>query len=216
MRRFLFIDESGDPGLPKGGGSLFFVVAAVEISDTGLAESRRHLAGLRYFLGLDKEMKAGNQVPSRLPRQRSCGLLCELIQAGHAACSAVVVDKVRYLGPYLADNPVYFRNFTVRQLLETHFKSHPAEDQTEIELVFDRYTRGTAELQNLEEYLANNWRLPPFASVSHCDSEYVDALYWPDLVVSAVKEKREGVDGGESQVALCGLIPVLDATKEHA
>ena len=221
MWRFLFVDESGDAGLVAKGGSPHFMASVVEINDEGLAESRRHLAALRYFLGLHREMKAAGLTPAHRPRQRSCELLSELLLNGHALSTAVTVDKTKYAGPYLGTtgmppSPSYFRNFVFRQLFERHFQDHPASSDQHFEIVFDRFTMQKSDLANLEQYLGNNWRLPTFEVMVHVDSRYVDPLYWPDLVVAALKDKADGVTSSPEERYLCGLVATVDMTTDHA
>ncbi len=117
--------------------------------------------------------------------------------------SVVFVDKQQYDGPYLyavdsrTANPVYFRNFINRQLFERHFANHPPVTN-ECSVVFDHAISETEE-PNLKQYLRNNLHLPRLDTIVQCDSRYVPALQFVDVMVHIVKEthfgKPESVDG---------------------
>ncbi|MEK7233567.1 MAG: hypothetical protein AAB268_07115 [Elusimicrobiota bacterium] len=211
MRRFLFIDASGDEGLVSVGGSTHYVVGAVELAERPLDESRRLLSAIRHLMELHREMKASGLTPGNRPRVKSCVALCEMIEQGHAYASVVVVNKSTYVGPYLGHKfrpkPDYFRNYTIRRLLERHLAKWPLAASDSLELVFDRFTMTGATLTNLEVYLAGNWGLPPLEAIVHADSRYVDPLFWPDLLVTVVKEAVTGTPGTGDQARLCALVP---------
>lgn len=76
-----------------------------------------------------------------------------------------------------------FRNFQLRRLLEWHFALHPRREGAEYELVVDRYQHSQSQVDNLRDYLANNWSLPSFAAVTAADSRYVEGIQAADLLL---------------------------------
>lgn len=138
-----------------------------------------------------------------------------LRDGGQAAMSVAFVDKERYTGPYLRPagsqraNAAYFRNFLNRQLFERHFANH-APVTRECAIVFDQVVSEPEE-ENLKRYLRNNMLLPRLDAIVQCDSRYVPALQFVDVMVHIVKEtqfgKPESVDG-----RLLGYMNLFDVT----
>ncbi len=139
---------------------------------------------------------------------------------GSIKCSCVYLRKTEYTGPYLradspkGENPIAFRNFVHRQLLEFHFGEYPATT-TNIELVFDRYEMQATAIVNLEEYLRGNYNLPPFKHITHANSLYTEALQITGQLVNLVKNHIQGTlneDKGEKKESF-GFISLRDITK---
>src|SRR3972149_3794769 len=129
-------------------------------------------------------------------------------------CSCVYLIKANYKGPYLLEskyNPLRFRNFVHRKLLEHHFTSFPVRDR-EIELVFDRYRMNKDEIDNLESYLRGNWNLPQIRYITHISSIYSGVMQVTSQLVSAVKDIiLETTDGNIR--SLLSFIKLKDITE---
>ncbi|MBM3149661.1 MAG: hypothetical protein FJ013_06475 [Chloroflexi bacterium] len=209
---YLFIDESGDPGHPSG--SKYYAEVALQISGDHFSCLVHHSVAWRYIRRLTSEMK-------RLPRGHEMKPflepLSELQQTGAIKCSCVYLTKDNYTGPYLKSdsprgvNPVLFRNFVHRQLLEFHFSRYTQKYQN-IELVFDRFEMTGEAIANLASYLRGNLRLPNLKHITHADSLYVDALQIVSQLVTVVKDVvLEQSDA--AQLKLIEFIPMRDITR---
>lgn len=138
---YVFIDESGDPGnvLKEGASSSYYAELALQINEEGWAYFMEHVISWKYVLGKFQEFKS---LPTRTDQlRRYINPLVELCNRKNLFCSCVYLIKENYTGPYLRpssaseQNPIKFRNFVHRKLLEYHFGLFPALD-SEIELVF--------------------------------------------------------------------------------
>jgi len=192
--QYLFIDESGDPGSGEGDSSLHYAELLLRIDSEGFPHLMRHINNWRYIRGLTTEMKKPPRGPGAAAFLRP---LRELERNGIISCCGVYLLKAGYTGPYLkltsprGRNPVLFRNFVHRQLLEYHF-SLCQTPLANIELVFDRFEMSREATQNLEQYLQTNIRLPRFWHITHADSLYVEALQVVSQLVNMVSDVALG------------------------
>ena len=201
-RDFIFIDETGDPGKDlHGGSSPYFAIGAVHVTDISLEKLHRHLFAMGYFSGRFRELKSSRL--SRLQKDQIEDIAKWLYASDDVGVTVVFVDKYHYTGPYFSQegersyDPIRFRNFLTRLLLEQHVAIRPMMS-TECDLIFDRAIAESEE-ENLRRYLRGNFRLPVFTNILQCDSRYVLALQFTDAIVHIVKEylfgQRESVDG---------------------
>ena len=211
---YLFIDESGDPGSGEGDSSSYYAELLLHITDEDFPSFIKHVVSWRYIRGLALEMK-------RPPKGRDMGIFLrpfsELQRSGSISCSGVYLIKDEYTGPYLkpgsprGENPILFRNFIHRQLLEYHFSLHqPATSN--IELIFDRFEMSHEAIKNLEDYLRGNIRLPDFKHITHADSLYTEALQVASQLVNLLKDIALGKASPE-QEELLSFISLRDITK---
>ena len=204
MTRYVFVDEAGDPGDGEGSSSDYYVELALDISDDALYGFVTHTTNWRYITRTFHEVK---QFARKLDLRTFIDPLRELLEHGSIGCSAVYLLKDRYTGPYLKKsspkgaNPMRFRNFVHRQLLEHHFAEFPASNET-LEIVFDRYDMPKEALTNLEDYLHGNYSLPPFKHISHVDSAYTEAIQVTSRLVNRVKDIVLGNSDPEDVEAL--------------
>jgi len=215
-RLYVFIDESGDPGnvLEEGASSPHYAELALQINEKAWAYFADHVISWKYVLGKSGEFKS---LPSRTDQlKRYINPLIELHNRNSLCCSCVYLIKANYTGPYLQpsstsdQNPIKFRNFVHRKLLEHHFRCFPAYD-CEIELVFDRYRMSAEEENNLEEYLINNWNLPNFENICHVNSIYSEAMQVTSQLVNAMKDIILGTADGDRRTLL-NFISLKDIT----
>jgi hypothetical protein len=155
MLSYLFIDESGDPGniTPDGSNSEYYAELALQVSKDDFFCLLEHITNWRYIRGRFQEFK---KLPSGKDLYRFLAPIIELQREGIIKCSGVYLDKERYTGPYLkatpnkASNPLKFRNFVHRQLLEFHFSRYPLDDNDiDIEVIFDRFDMSKEAFSNL-------------------------------------------------------------------
>jgi len=214
LTEYLFIDESGDPGNGEGDSSSYYAELSLHISNEGFPNFIRHAINWRYIRGLVGEMKRPPRGPDM---ERFLRPFSELQRSGIIRCSSVYLIKDEYTGPYLkpssprGENPILFRNFIHRQLLEHHFSLYPPATNN-IELVFDRFEMSHEAIKNLEDYLRGNIRLPNFKHITHADSLYTEALQVASQLVNLVKDIPLGKAGLE-QKALLSFISLQDITK---
>ena len=211
MTRYLFIDESGDPGNGEGSSSDYYVELVLDISNEALHSFVTHTTNWRYITRTFHEIK---RFPRNLGLKTFIDPLSQLMDHGYMSCSAVYLLKDNYTGPYLkpssrkGEDPIRFRNFVHRQLLEHHFAGFPASEET-IEIVFDRYDMPREDIVNLEDYLHGNFKLPRFKHISHVDSAYTEALQVTSRLVTRVKDIVLG-DSGQEDVETLSFIRLKD------
>jgi hypothetical protein len=215
-RSYVFIDESGDPGniLENGASSPHYAELALQINEEAWTYFIEHIISWKYVWGRFKEL---NSLPSRVDQlKRYINPLIELNNRSNLCCSCVYLIKANYTGPYLRtssthdQNPIKFRNFVHRKLLEHHFGCFPTHDYG-IELVFDRYRMTTEEENNLKEYLINNWNLPNFEYICHVNSIYSEAMQVTSQLVNATKDIILGTADGNRK-SLLDFIVLKDIT----
>ena len=216
-RLYLFIDESGDPGytIEEGASSAHYAEIALQFNDNGLDDCLTHITNWKYVLGKYRE-------PKSLPTGRGGQLhryltpFIETCHRGDLCCSCVYLLKSGYTGPYLkpslpgGQNPIWFRNFVHRKLLEFHFELFRPE-RGKIELVFDQYKMSSGAISNLEQYLRDNWNLPEFEHICHVNSIYTEAIQVASQLVNAVKDIALGTATDEMK-DLLAFISFKDIT----
>lgn len=216
MVTYLFIDESGDPGdiAVNGSNSKHYAELALQVSSSELIRFCEHMTNWRYVKGVFREFK---ELPGGKDLHRFLSPIIELHQEGIIKCSCVYLDKRTYTGPYLKTtsqrkaNPLRFRNFVHRKLLEFHFSLYPL-DTSNMEIIFDRFEMSKDALDNLEDYLRNNWNLPEFKYITHADSVYCETLQLTGQLVNAIKDlKLGGADPRLEQ--MLKFLPIKDITR---
>lgn len=210
---YLFIDESGDPGNGQGDSSDYYAELALHINADGFPHLIAHITNWRYIRQSMNEQK-------RPPRGRDLETFLrpfsELQQAAVISCSCVYLIKDQYTGPYLkassprGEDPISFRNFVHRQLLEYHFSVYqPTTDN--MELVFDRFEISQKAMMNLDGYLRGNYNLPNFKHITHADSLYIEALQVTSQLVNLVRDIATGVATSELK-ELLSFVSMKDIT----
>lgn len=190
---YVFIDESGDPGntLSLGGSSPHYAELALQIDGNRLKDFLQLILNWKYCTNCYGERKT---LPSKAKiLNKYITPFKALHDTGNLLCSCVYLFKSKYIGPHFSQNittkhdPIKFRNFVHRQLLEFHFGIYHPPPDSQIELVFDKYVMNLKSRRNLEDYLQQNYNLPDFEHITHVDSEYVDAMQFTSQLVSAIK-----------------------------
>ena len=205
---YIFVDESGDPAFKLDPvtsqllSSNFYVAAALHLCDDSFRDLNKHIAAFRYYSGLNRELK----IPSE---KEEYGRLLDPIRAMSEAgrniwASVVYVDKLRYNGSYLKPggrrpaNPVRFRNYILRRLLEHHFRKYPLQSR-QYDLVLDRIDLSREETENLRQYISGNRNIPTPTHITHASSIYVEGLQVVHHIANGYKDV---VNGGSAPVAL--------------
>lgn len=182
---YIFVDESGDPGYkldPVSGELLstsYYIAAALHLTDDAFRYLNQHMAAFRYYSRLSRELK----IPSRKVELSRLLEPIGTLSEGEANiwASAVLVDKLRYSGDYLKPggrrpaNPVLFRNYILRRLLEHHFQTYPLQSN-QYDLVLDRVNQTKGEVENLWDYISGNFTIPNPEYITHASSIYVEGL----------------------------------------
>lgn len=214
---YLFIDESGDPGyaIEEGASSQHYAELALQLNDDGLEDCLAHITSWKYVLGKYREPKS---LPTGKERKLSRYLapFVEASDRGNLCCSCVYLLKSDYTGPYLkpsspsGPNPIWFRNFIHRKLLEFHFGLFLPQGKR-IELIFDRYRMSSEAISNLEQYLKDNWNLPIFEYICHVNSVYTEAIQVASQLVNAIKDIAIGTATNDMK-ELLSFIKLIDIT----
>ena len=198
---YIFVDESGDPGfnLESGTGRLqssnFYTAAALHLCDDAFRDLNRHIAAFRFYTGLSRELK----IPSDKEHfSRLLSPIKALADGGkNIWASAIYVDKLKYTGSYLKPggrrpaNPLRFRNYMLRRLLEFHFRWHPLRSK-QYDLVLDRVELTREDAENLGRYIGGNVYIPTPTHVTHAASIYVEGLQVVHHIANAYKDVVAG------------------------
>lgn len=172
---YIFVDESGDPGDNDGTGanSTYYTELALQVDTEQILYLVRHIINWRYVKGMLGEPK---QLPYKNQElKRFLTPFLDLHRDGYLKSSAVFLFKPNYTGPYLKGkgkfgyNPIFFRNFVHKQLLEYHLGLFPQDSNHYLEVIFDYYTMSKPYLNNVFYYLSHVCKLP-LDSISHLDS----------------------------------------------
>lgn len=198
---YIFVDESGDPAFKLDPtthqllSSSFYVAAALHLCDDSFRDLNKHMAAFRYYSGLNRELK----IPSE---KEEYGRLLDPIRAMSEAgrniwASVVYIDKLRYNGSYLKPggkrpaNPVRFRNYILRRLLEHHFRKYQLQSR-QYDLVLDRIDLSREETENLRQYISGNRNIPTPTHITHASSIYVEGLQVVHHVANGYKDVVNG------------------------
>ena len=210
---FLFIDESGDSGSGDGDSSKYYAEIVIHVNDETIPKIVQHVVNWRYIRNYHREMKG---LVSQSDINTFLQPLHEMKNSKQLQCSAVYLLKENYTGPYLKDsspkgkNPIYFRNFIHRQLLEFHFSNNKSFTDN-IELIFDRFEMTDEAIRNLEKYIKENQHLPNFKHITHADSLYSDFLQIASLIINCIKDYILGNHQEENDI-LCKFVELKDIT----
>ena len=214
---YIFVDESGDPGFhlePETGRLLssgFYAAAALHLCDDAFRDMNRHITAFRYYTGLSRELK----IPSDKDEfSRLLGPIRAMAEGGkNIWATAVYVDKLEYTGSYLKPggrrpaNPVWFRNYMLRRLLEFHFRWHPLRSK-QYDLVLDRIELTREETENLRSYIGGNRNIPTPTHITHAASIYVEGLQVVHHIANAYKD----VVAGGLEPAELSFVKSIDLT----
>ena len=200
---YIFVDESGDPAFtcdPVSGRLLssgFYIAAALHLSDDAFGGLNKHVAAFRYYSGLSRELKIP---PSREEFAKLLGPIRALAEGGESIRASVVyLDKLKYNGSYLkaggvrAADPVKFRNYILRRLLEHHFQSYRLQSE-HYDLVLDRVEMTREQVGNMREYIVRNKNFPTPTHITHASSIYVEGLQVVHHIANGFQSVVNGAD----------------------
>lgn len=183
---YLFIDESGDPGLR---GSSYYICSVFHVNDLSLHQLNSIICNFRFMFDHYNELHSYHLSSGKLRKLN--GLLRK--KRRYFKCSSVYLDKKAYRGPYLRSIGSYsansnrFRKYMYRQVLNLHFHKFQL-DTSKAELVLDRSSLSNIELANLESYLNKYGKIPKKINyLTSVDSKYVDLIQLADLVCAHFK-----------------------------
>lgn len=193
-RKFLFIDETGDPGHPsQRDSSRYFQINMISIYRSEIKSLIKHFYRFRYLSDSYKELK-------RYYVNETRKLLVDLLRSSalHASFYSFCLDKETYIRNHLkisqrqkeSFEPKKFRNLIFRRSLEKWFKEEypTGQIQGDIEIVIDRFIDVEQEENNLKSYLRNNYKLPPFLHITQIDSNCSEMIQIVDLIGKIVRE----------------------------
>jgi hypothetical protein len=213
-KEFLFVDESGDPGVS---GTDFYVLVGLHIAETVLDRIRPHLVAFRYHHEVAKEFKNQRWAKEFKPHTRKLlEPFAQLTEEGLIATTAVWLDKSTYVsggGPYLSGSgeTAQFRHYQLRRLLETHRSRR--EWSNHLDLVIDRWDFDLSAHRDLEDYLRGNYRLRPrIAAVTQVDSAYSDPIQVVDVYAALVKRVIKNLAAEEEEALASRLVDLHQIT----
>jgi len=183
---YLFVDESGDPGWAfdldsqELLSSEHYVTAVLHICDDVFSKVNEHVSNFRYMTRMTKELKLP---PEKEVFDRLIGPIGALAHSDENIWSSLVyLNKRKYDGQYLKpggtrpQDPLRFRNWVLRRLLEWHFSWAPLQSQ-QYDLVLDRV-----------DYLAGNHIIPTPTNITHAASIYVEPLQLVHHIATGFKD----------------------------
>jgi hypothetical protein len=188
---FVFVDESGDTGLPSVNSSKYFIINILVCGTDSINKIEKHFSRYRYFRNADKEFK---RYRSNTDSQRILNELCAHISnIDGVFLFSFYIEKERYVGPYLNSeskedyDATKFRNFLTKVSLEKIFEYVPVIRESDnsfrsIELTFDRYLQNDSDQKQLEKYFRHDYRLPTLQFINHIDSQSCSFLQMVDIV----------------------------------
>jgi len=167
-RRFIFIDESGDPGFSSPDSSEYFQINVALIDDISLPALEREFTLYKYFMDHYKELKTRINIKNHKIRN----LLTKISEIEGVSFYTHKVNKSEYDGPNKSDS-TKFRNFILKRVLQ-NIDEISKEKDLFIEIVIDKYLNSETEENNLKKYLNDKYKnlLPRFISINQVDSRY--------------------------------------------
>lgn len=213
-KQFIFIDESGDPGLS---GDPTYILAAIHMAEPILNHVRYHDSAFRYHSQIIKEYKDQGWAPGiGQAGFRLLLALADLTAPDQVTSTVTWLDKLTYRkngGPYLNPGEAReFRHFQVRLLLERHRLAR--EWSTRLDVVLDRWEPSVQGRRNLEDYLKANYALrPEIETVTLVDSLYADVIQIADLYTRLARLLVTGRASPEHAALAKRLFTVHEITK---
>ena len=214
---YIFVDESGDPGFTHNAvsgqlaSSRFYVAAALHLCDDSFGDLNKHIAAFRYYSGLSRELKLP---PEREEFTKLIDPIRALAEGGKNIWASVVyLDKLNYTGSYLKPggrrpaDPVRFRNYILRRLLEHHFQQYQLQSE-HYDLVLDRIELTLQQDLHLRQYISGNRNIPTPTHITHAASIYVEGLQ----VVHHIANGYMDVVGGASPPRSLAFVSSKDLT----
>lgn len=182
---FLFIDESGDPGIR---GTNYYTCCVLHVTDISLHEVVQKISEFRFYFDHYHEIHSHKLSKNRLRK------LNQLLRKKkrHFKSSVVTLDKKNYKGFYLKDRGLkkadsnLFRKYIYRQVVDFHFLNHKIETKR-VELVLDRANLSSEDMDNLEGYLRRWSLLPRLDALTEVDSKYTDCIQVADVIASCFR-----------------------------
>lgn len=200
--KFVFVDETGDPGSDiSKGASLYFGMALLSVEDKDYEAVRLLLSQIHWLRGTATTIELRRTYNKALDLMRG---LKELANHGVISASGLYINKEDYGGRYLKWSDVdvpstewtyYLRNYLLRHLLEFHFETVNAIDEP-IDLVLDRVVLTEGQRGNTYDYLNSrtgiplreSFSIPPVEYLTICDSEYVSGLEIAHVLAGILRE----------------------------
>ena len=149
-RWYVFADDAGDPSA-RGSPCFGYVLLALERD--ALTSFNQARAEFRVERGVFHEAKSGSVDSEGFAAV--IGHAGRLAEEGVARCAGVFITKERYAGPWLREqdgkpaSTHFLRNYLIRKSLELLFDPGAEPDSATLELVIDRVSYNTAQVENL-------------------------------------------------------------------
>jgi len=202
-RKYIFIDESGDPGIGKSGASKLFSYNIIMLSELDMQFIEKELAYFRFYEDKYKELKTYTKDNKKL-----LTLLQKISE--RIMMRTYLFHKSNFKG---TARGITFRNYTLRKSLESFFEEylHSAYDMKNIpalELVIDRYLDGPqkdAQEVDLKKYLNKNYNLPNFSHITMVDSKYTPAIQILDIAAEYLSSINYHQDDNRTKIIIKGF-----------
>lgn len=199
-RKFIFIDESGDPGIR--GGSEFFTINILVTGEIGLSEIEKEVSHYRFFTGHSRELKKyANPKNEKLNT-----IFKKLIFLNTISCFSFSAKKSSYEEVIRKKGGIYFRNFILKRSLEKLFTFAPFKStflENEYELIIDRYLHGEVDRENLRRLLfKSNAFFPLFLDIIQLDSRCSNPLQLLDVQSSFIANKNHEWSSWEDEMII--------------
>jgi len=181
-RRFIFIDESGDPGFP--GLSDTYQLNILVVDDDKVPDIEREISLYKYFLDHHGELKNKTNIKNQQIKNLLIKVNC--LKGVNFFHTRIVKDS--YTGSH-KNKPTFFRNMLIKRMLQALRKQNILSDDIGIEIVIDRYISSFDQELDLKKYLNDGYNLPKFLHIEQVDSRYCQLIQILDVLGTfSVKE----------------------------
>ncbi len=199
--KYIFVDESGDPGKPykivngqkiPTGASKFYIVTALPVTSLQVFSLEQKIITIKHRYNFKKEIKS-TTIPLLMYRD-----LLKIINQLKIKTFYRCVNKETYKGTFAVKGNKKLHNiFDEYNLVKTVYFAAKESDIVDGEVIIDRADRRLLKdsFNNFDQYLlkkVNTKTIRRVKFITHANSEYVFLMQISDLICGAIKDSLSG------------------------